>query len=102
MQINNKTVAIITGGGSGLGEATARRLYADGAAVVLLDLPQSKGAELAAELGDRARFAATDVRIALPASEVNCPSAPRWYLTSPVPIVCVMSTRPSNSRKICP
>lgn len=62
MQISDQTVALITGGGSGLGEATARRLHADGAAVVLLDLEGSRGPEVAAELGDRARFVAADVR----------------------------------------
>lgn len=62
MQITPQTVAIITGGGSGLGEATARRLHADGAAVVLLDLPTSQGEAVATELGDRARFVPTDVR----------------------------------------
>lgn len=62
MQITPQTVAIVTGGGSGLGEATARRLHADGAAVVLLDLESSKGAQVAADLGERARFAPTDVR----------------------------------------
>lgn len=62
MQITPQTVAIVTGGGSGLGEATARRLRADGAAVVLLDLESSKGAQVAADLGERARFAPTDVR----------------------------------------
>ncbi len=60
MDINN-AVALITGGASGLGAATARRLHTAGAAVVLLDLPQSAGADLAAELGDRAVFAAADV-----------------------------------------
>lgn len=58
---NNGTVALITGGASGLGAATARRLHAAGAAVVLVDLPNSSGAELAAELGDRAVFAPADV-----------------------------------------
>ena len=62
MQINESTVALVTGGASGLGEATVRRLHADGAAVVILDLPSSPGEDLAAELGERARFAATDVR----------------------------------------
>ncbi|WP_168581355.1 SDR family NAD(P)-dependent oxidoreductase [Gephyromycinifex aptenodytis] len=62
MQITSSTVALITGGASGLGEATARRLHADGAAVVLVDLPNSKGEELAADLGERARFAPADVR----------------------------------------
>ncbi len=58
---NNGTVALITGGASGLGAATARRLHAAGAGVVLVDLPQAKGAELAAELGGRAVFAPADV-----------------------------------------
>ena len=57
----NGTVALITGGASGLGAATARRLHKAGAAVVLVDLPSSKGAELAAELGERAVFAPADV-----------------------------------------
>ncbi|MBK8756969.1 MAG: SDR family NAD(P)-dependent oxidoreductase [Actinomycetales bacterium] len=62
MQITDKTVAVVTGGASGLGGATVRRLAADGAKVVILDLPSSPGAELAAELGDAVRFAPTDVR----------------------------------------
>ena len=62
MQINENTVALVTGGASGLGEATTRRLHAAGAAVVILDLPSSPGKALAEELGDRVRFAPTDVR----------------------------------------
>lgn len=62
MQITDSTVALVSGGGSGLGEATARRLAADGAAVVILDLDRSPGAEVAASLGERARFVAADVR----------------------------------------
>ncbi|NNM46865.1 3-hydroxyacyl-CoA dehydrogenase [Knoellia koreensis] len=62
MQLNDSSVALVTGGASGLGEATVRRLHADGAAVVILDLPSSPGEALAAELGDRVRFAPTDVR----------------------------------------
>jgi NAD(P)-dependent dehydrogenase (short-subunit alcohol dehydrogenase family) len=54
-------VALITGAASGLGWATANRLHAAGAAVVLVDLPSSPGAERAAGLGDRARFAPADV-----------------------------------------
>src|SRR4051794_8114002 len=60
MQIQG-SVAVVTGGASGLGNATARRLVAAGAKVVLLDLLGSPGEEAAAELGDAARFAATDV-----------------------------------------
>ncbi|WP_346960525.1 SDR family NAD(P)-dependent oxidoreductase [uncultured Arthrobacter sp.] len=44
------TVALITGGASGLGAATARRLFSAGASVVLVDLPGSAGDALAAEL----------------------------------------------------
>jgi NAD(P)-dependent dehydrogenase (short-subunit alcohol dehydrogenase family) len=55
-------VAVVTGGASGLGLATAEVLVAAGAKVVLLDLPGSPGEERAAELGDAVRFAAGDVR----------------------------------------
>ncbi|MCQ6269273.1 SDR family NAD(P)-dependent oxidoreductase [Pseudarthrobacter sp. R1] len=44
------SVALVTGGASGLGAATARRLFDDGATVVLVDLPSSAGAALAEEL----------------------------------------------------
>ena len=58
---SSEATAVITGGASGLGRATAERLAADGAQVVLLDLPTSGGAETARALGDRALFAAADV-----------------------------------------
>ena len=51
--------ALVTGGASGLGLATARRLAAAGAAVTIVDLPTSAGADAAAELGGT--FAAADV-----------------------------------------
>ena len=54
-------VAVVTGGASGLGLATAKALLAEGAQVVILDLPSSKGEEVASELGDRVRFAPADV-----------------------------------------
>ena len=44
--------AIITGGASGLGAATTRRLAADGATVVILDLNEAQGQALADELGN--------------------------------------------------
>lgn len=44
------TVALITGGASGLGAATARRLFDAGASVVLVDLPGSAGSAFADEL----------------------------------------------------
>ena len=62
MQINASTVALVTGGASGLGEATTRRLHGGGAAVVIVDLPSSRGLTLAGELGDRVRFSPADVR----------------------------------------
>jgi NAD(P)-dependent dehydrogenase (short-subunit alcohol dehydrogenase family) len=53
--------ALVTGGASGLGLATATRLVADGGSVVVVDLPNSAGAEVADRIGDRARFVAADV-----------------------------------------
>ncbi len=62
MQITDSTVALVTGGASGLGEQTARRLLDAGAQVVLVDLPGGRGEEVAAQLGGRAHFAGADVR----------------------------------------
>ncbi|HKJ35902.1 MAG TPA: 3-hydroxyacyl-CoA dehydrogenase [Solirubrobacterales bacterium] len=53
--------ALVSGGASGLGEATVRRLHEAGAHVVIADLNAEKGEALAAELGDRARFIAVNV-----------------------------------------
>ena len=60
MQIEG-SAAIVTGGASGLGLATARRLVKAGAHVVLLDLPSAPGAAAVDELGANAAFAAGDV-----------------------------------------
>ncbi|ORL16035.1 3-hydroxyacyl-CoA dehydrogenase [Prescottella equi] len=60
MQIND-SVAVITGGASGLGLATAKALLADGAQVVIIDLPSSNGEAVATDLGERVRFVAADV-----------------------------------------
>ena len=55
-------VAIVTGGASGLGEATVRMLVAGGARAAILDRPQSPGEQLAKELGaERAVFTPADV-----------------------------------------
>jgi len=62
VRINVSTVALVTGGASGLGEATTRRLHEGGAAIVIIDLPSSPGEALATELGARVRFCAADVR----------------------------------------
>ena len=60
MQILNG-VFVVTGGGSGLGAATARMLVEAGAKVVLADVNRDAGEALAAELGSAAAFALTDV-----------------------------------------
>jgi NAD(P)-dependent dehydrogenase (short-subunit alcohol dehydrogenase family) len=52
--------AIVVGGASGLGEATARRLHEQGAAVTVADVNAETGAALASELG--VEFVACDVR----------------------------------------
>lgn len=71
--------AVVTGGASGLGLAAARRLVALGAKVVIVDLKDSPGAEVAAELGDVAQFVPADVtdtdafNAALDAAEENGP-----------------------------
>ena len=51
MELSNNISAVITGGASGLGAATARRLAAKGVKVALFDLNEEKGEALAAELG---------------------------------------------------
>jgi len=53
--------AVVTGGASGLGRATAERLLAAGATVALLDRPASPGAETAKAMGQRAIFTPADV-----------------------------------------
>jgi 3-hydroxyacyl-CoA dehydrogenase / 3-hydroxy-2-methylbutyryl-CoA dehydrogenase len=53
--------ALVAGGASGLGEATARLLHAQGAHVVVADLNEQRGGELAAELGVGASFQRADV-----------------------------------------
>ena len=53
--------ALVTGGASGLGEATVRRLVAAGASVTIVDRDEARGDALAKELGDRVGVAAADV-----------------------------------------
>lgn len=60
MELKGLSIAI-TGGASGLGLATARRVLDAGGSVTLIDLPGSNGADVAAELGDGAVFAPADV-----------------------------------------
>lgn len=78
-------VAIVTGGGSGLGEATARRLADAGSKVALLDLDLARADKTAGEIGGMAlecdvasaesagqAFAAVAAQIAAPRILVNC------------------------------
>jgi NAD(P)-dependent dehydrogenase (short-subunit alcohol dehydrogenase family) len=60
MQLADHTF-LVTGGASGLGAATARRLARAGAKVVISDINAEQGPRLAAELGSSAAFVATDV-----------------------------------------
>lgn len=62
--------AVVTGGASGLGFATAKYVVDAGGQAVLLDINEEQGAERAAELGERAAFIRTDV-----SDEANVKSA---------------------------
>jgi 3-hydroxyacyl-CoA dehydrogenase/3-hydroxy-2-methylbutyryl-CoA dehydrogenase len=53
--------ALVVGGASGLGEATARRLHTHGARVTIADVNEEKGQALAGELGDGVGFVKADV-----------------------------------------
>ena len=53
--------ALVVGGASGLGEATTRRLHAEGAKVTIADVNEEKGDALSDELGEGVQFLKTDV-----------------------------------------
>lgn len=55
------TVAVITGGASGLGEATTRNIIKNGGKAIILDLNEERGKGLAEELGASSLFVQTDV-----------------------------------------
>ena len=79
----NGTSAVVTGGASGLGEATARTLAAQGVRVVVADLQADKGEALAQEIGGV--FARTDVTVTdqiIAAVEAALGMAPLWSLVS--------------------
>ncbi len=57
----NTAKAVVTGGASGLGFATAKRFVDEGGHAVLLDVNEEQGQERAKELGERAIFVKTDV-----------------------------------------
>jgi NAD(P)-dependent dehydrogenase (short-subunit alcohol dehydrogenase family) len=51
MQLNSSVAAVVTGGASGLGEATVRALAARGVRVAIFDMNEAKGEQVAAEVG---------------------------------------------------
>lgn len=53
--------SVVTGGGSGLGRATAERLVREGGRALIIDLPSSPGSQVAADLGENALFMPADV-----------------------------------------
>ena len=57
----SKAIAVVTGGASGLGHATAQRIIAEGGKVALLDVNEEMGQAAASELGQNAIFIRTDV-----------------------------------------
>ena len=61
----SKVIAIVTGGASGLGKATAARLVENGARVTIADLPASNGKDVAKELGENCIFFPTNVSVLL-------------------------------------
>ena len=58
---NTEVVALVTGGASGLGEATVLELAQQGAKVVIVDMDAVKGEKLASEAGGNVVFAHSDV-----------------------------------------
>lgn len=54
-------VALVTGGASGLGRATAERIVRHGGKVLICDLPTSSGQVVAKTLGENCAYAAADV-----------------------------------------
>src|ERR1700709_1449768 len=51
MQLNSSVAAVVTGGASGLGEATVRALAAKGVKVAIFDMNEAKGEAVASEVG---------------------------------------------------
>jgi NAD(P)-dependent dehydrogenase (short-subunit alcohol dehydrogenase family) len=78
MELNN-TSSVVTGGASGLGEATARELSARGVKVVLADLNDEKGAALAKEIGGAyVHCDVTNTEQVIEAVEAAKAMAPLW------------------------
>jgi 3-hydroxyacyl-CoA dehydrogenase / 3-hydroxy-2-methylbutyryl-CoA dehydrogenase len=76
MRIKNKTF-LVTGGSSGLGEATVRMIVKNGGNAVIVDVDEQKGTELITELGDQVSFIQTDVT-----NDVNAKQAVEHAVTT--------------------
>ncbi|CAL4091636.1 unnamed protein product, partial [Meganyctiphanes norvegica] len=70
--------SVVTGGGSGLGRATAERLVREGARALIIDLPSSPGAQVAADLGENALFVPADVTSEEEVSNALSAAIDRW------------------------
>src|SRR5215831_18495268 len=71
-------VAVITGGASGIGEATVRVFAAEGARVIIADVQDERGQRLAEELGGRTAYAHTDVRAEADVERAIGEAVRRW------------------------
>lgn len=63
-------VAVVTGGASGIGRATAELFVAEGAKVVVADIQEERGRQVVAQLGGDAAFRKTDVSVAADVEEL--------------------------------
>ncbi|MGI9622444.1 MAG: glucose 1-dehydrogenase [Acidimicrobiales bacterium] len=75
--LDGKT-AIVTGGASGLGEATCRLMVAEGARVVVADIQDDKGSAVAESLGASAQYAHVDVTSEPDVERVIDSAVDRW------------------------
>lgn len=71
-------VAVITGGASGIGEATARRFVAEGARVLIADMQEELGTAVSNDLGDAAAFQATNVANETDVQDAIGEAVDRW------------------------
>ena len=78
MGLLDDRVAIVTGAASGIGAATARRLVAEGARVLLTDIQDEAGAELAEALGERAAYRHVNVVDEAQVADAVADAVERW------------------------